>query len=155
QEAQAGNLISPDFSSNQGQELHSRSVTLSSEAHRLIAKIDLVEGSGGAVIPVDYKKGAPRDGDEGPEAWPADRVQLCAQALILRDNGYQCSEAIVYYHATRQRVRIAIDPGLVRDTLAAVEHARALALSGRIPRPLVDSPKCPRCSLVSICLPDE
>src|SRR6266851_9377185 len=140
---------------DQQAQIHSRSVTLSSEAHRLIAKIDLVEGEGGAAIPVDYKKGAPRETEEGPEAWPADRVQLCAQALILRDNGYRCGEAIAYYHATRQRVRIAIDPGLVSDTLAAVEQARALALRGQIPRPLVDSPKCPRCSLVSICLPDE
>ena len=30
-----------------------------------------------------------------------------------------------------------------------------MAASGRIPPPLVDSPKCPRCSLVGICLPDE
>ena len=30
-----------------------------------------------------------------------------------------------------------------------------MASSGRIPDPLVDSPKCPRCSLVGICLPDE
>jgi CRISPR-associated protein Cas1 len=34
-------------------------------------------------------------------------------------------------------------------------QARALAEYGRMPVPLVDSPKCPRCSLVSICLPDE
>jgi hypothetical protein len=31
-------------------------------------------------------------------------------------------------------------------------HAGA---AGRIPPPLEDSPKCPRCSLVGICLPDE
>ncbi len=135
--------------------IHSRSVSLSSETHRLIAKMDLVEGDGGAVVPVDYKKGNPREGEEGPEAWPADRVQLCAQALILRDNGYRCDEAIAYYNATRQRVRIAIDDTLVAETLDAAERAIALALSGRIPKPLVDSPKCPRCSLVGICLPDE
>jgi hypothetical protein len=39
--------------------------------------------------------------------------------------------------------------------VAHAESARLLAASGRIPLPLVDSPKCPRCSLVSICLPDE
>jgi CRISP-associated protein Cas1 len=117
--------------------------------------MDLVEGDAGTVVPVDYKKGSPRDSEEGPEAWPADRVQLCAQALILRDNGYRCDEAIAYYHATRQRVRVAIDEKLVTETLAAIEGARALALRGRIPKPLVDSPKCPRCSLVGICLPDE
>ncbi len=38
-------------------QLHSRSVMLSSEAHHLLAKMDLIEGNGGAVVPVDYKKG--------------------------------------------------------------------------------------------------
>ena len=28
-------------------------------------------------------------------------------------------------------------------------------MNDQIPEPLVDSPKCPRCSLVGICLPDE
>ncbi len=140
---------------DQEAQIHSRSVSLSSETHRLIAKMDLVEGDSGTVVPVDYKKGNPRDGEKGPEAWPADRAQLCAQALILRDNGYSCDEAIAYYHSTRQRVRVAIDEALVTETLATVEAARTLALSGRIPKPLVDSPKCPRCSLVGICLPDE
>ncbi len=135
--------------------IHSRSVTLSSQTHLLIAKMDLIEGEGGTVVPVDYKKGSPRESDDGPEAWPADRVQLCAQALILRDNGYRCEEAVGYYHATRQRVRVAVDNALVAETLAALEGARALARRGEIPPPLVDSPKCPRCSLVGICLPDE
>jgi CRISPR-associated protein Cas1 len=52
-------------------------------------------------------------------------------------------------------VRVAIDELLVGDTVAAVAAARELAGGGSLPPPLVDSPKCPRCSLVSICLPDE
>lgn len=137
------------------EQVHARSVTLSSDRLRLIAVIDLVEGEGTTVTPVDYKRGAPRDGANGPEAWPADRAQVCVQALILRDNGYTCEEAVVYYDATRQRVRVAIDESLVNETVAHAENARRLAEFGRIPLPLVDSPKCPRCSLVSICLPDE
>src|SRR4051794_26500876 len=91
--------------------IHSRSVTLSSEAHRLIAKMDLIEGAGELVTPVDYKRGAPRTrGDDGSlEAWDTDRVQLAVQALVLRDNGYRCEEAVIYYVATKQRVRVAID----------------------------------------------
>jgi CRISP-associated protein Cas1 len=150
-EIRADPLPPPD----QAEEIHARSVTLSSETWRLIAKLDLIEGDGGRATPVDYKKGSPRESDDGPEVWPADRAQLCAQALILRDNGYTCDEAVAYYHATRQRVRIAIDDALVTETLAALEKARALAIRGLIPPPLVDSPKCPRCSLVGICLPDE
>jgi len=137
--------------------IHSRSVTLSSEAHRLIAKLDVIEAEDGRVTPVDYKRGTPREDRDTGElgAWDADRAQICVQALVLRDNGYQCDEGVIYYVTTKQRVRIAIDETLVSETLAALREARELAASGRIPPPLVDSPKCPRCSLVGICLPDE
>jgi CRISPR-associated protein Cas1 len=89
------------------------------------------------------------------DVWDADRVQMAVQALVLRENGYQCDEAIVYYVATKQRVRIAIDESLINQTLAALAEARRVAATGQIPPPLMDSPKCPRCSLVGICLPDE
>jgi CRISPR-associated protein Cas1 len=135
--------------------IHSRSVELSSDRYKLIAKLDLVEGEGGEVSPIDYKKGRPREGDEGPEAWPADRAQVCAQALVLRDNGYTCSEGVLYYSQTKQRVRVPIDDALVGEAVAAIDAARRAAESGKIPPPLIDSPKCPRCSLVTICLPDE
>jgi CRISPR-associated protein Cas1 len=139
----------------EGVPVAARSVTLSSDTHGLIAKIDLVEGDGTSVTPVDYKKGAPRETDEGPAAWPADRVQVGVQALVLREHGYRCDEAVLYYHATKQRVRVPVDETLVAETLAAVTDARAVAAGAIIPPPLVDSPKCPRCSLVGICLPDE
>src|SRR6266849_5734570 len=135
--------------------IHSRSVSLSSERHGLTAVIDLVEGDGQRVSPVDYKHGAPREQDATLEAWPTDRVQVCVQALILREHGYTCDEAVVYYNKTKQRVRVPISEELVTATLAAVDEARRVAAEGRIPPPLVDSPKCVRCSLVGICLPDE
>ncbi len=136
--------------------LHSRSVTLSSDSLGLIAKLDLIEAADGAVAPVDYKRGAPRESRQGEiELWDTDRIQLAIQALVLRDCGYRCDEAVVYYVATRQRVRLAIDEALVNWTLDQLRQARQLAELGRIPPPLVDSPKCPRCSLVGICLPDE
>jgi CRISPR-associated protein Cas1 len=140
-----------------GETIHSRSVTLSSDSHLLIAKLDLIEGADGIVTPVDYKRGAPREAkrDGALTAWDADRVQLAAQALILRDNGYRCEEGVIYYVATKQRVRVPIDEETVRWTLEQLRSARAAASSGQIPPPLEDSPKCPRCSLVGICLPDE
>ena len=36
-----------------------------------------------------------------------------------------------------------------------IAEAWRLAAKGAIPPPLVDSPKCPGCSLVNVCLPDE
>lgn len=135
--------------------VRARGVTMSSDTHRLIARMDILEADDGKVIPVDYKKGRPRDGQDGPEPWPAEQIQVCAQALILRDNGYRCDEAILYYSATKQRVRVAITEELLQRTIVAAEQAWQTAASGTIPAPLEDSPKCPRCSLVGICLPDE
>jgi CRISPR-associated protein Cas1 len=136
-------------------EIESRSVTLSSERHKVIAKVDLVEGVNGVVTPVDYKHGRPRLADAGLELWPADRVQLAVQGLVLRENGYRCEEGIAYYAQTKQRVRVTFDEPLMRETEAAITRAWTLARAGEMPPPLVDSPKCPGCSLVGICLPDE
>lgn len=130
-----------------------RSVHLSAPSLGLVAVIDLLEAEGSRVTPVDYKHGAAPDLPEG--AWESERVQLCAQALILRENGYRCEQAVIYYAASRKRVTIPIDDALIARTLAARDQARCVAAAGRIPPPLVDSPKCPRCSLVGICLPDE
>jgi len=135
--------------------IHSRSVTLSSERLRVIAKMDLVEVEDGVVTPVDYKHGHPRDGADGLELWPSDRAQLAVQGIVLRENGYRCQEGVAYYRKTGQRVRVAFDDALIAETEALILEAWGLAEAGDIPAPLVDSPKCPGCSLVGICLPDE
>lgn len=130
-----------------------RSVMLSAERAGLIARIDLLEIEGDEAVPVDYKRGsAPPN---GAEPWEPERVQLCAQALILRENGFRCERGILYYAASRTRVEVPIDDDLVARTLSLVGNLRETVASAGIPPPLDDSPKCPRCSLVGICLPDE
>jgi CRISPR-associated protein Cas1 len=133
--------------------IHVRSVTLSSDRLGLIAKLDLVEAEDGAVQPVDYKRGRRPHVPAG--AWEPELVQLCVQGLILEDNGYRCSEGALYFRESRERVRVRFDEALRSKALAAVHGLRLVAAGGRIPPPLEDSPKCPRCSLVGICLPDE
>lgn len=130
-----------------------RSIELSSEKLGITAKLDLVEAdSGGGVVPVDTKKGRPSR-DDG--AWEADAIQVCAQVLLLREHGYQVSHGELYYATTRQRVRVDITDGLIGRTLQTVSAARALAARPTPPPPLKSSPKCSRCSLAGICLPDE
>ncbi len=143
--------------------IHSRSVTLASDKLGVIAKLDLVESrrnpddlfSPLEVEPVDYKAGSPRDDGAGPALWDTDRMQLGLQCLILRDNGYACGSGIIYYRGTRQRVRLDVTPELERWIEETILAARRTAAGNMIPPPLVDSPKCPRCSLATICLPDE
>jgi CRISPR-associated protein Cas1 len=136
----------------EGQLKVARSVELSSERLGITAKLDLLEGAGGQVIPVDVKKGHPTA--EG-EAWEADAVQVCAQVLLLREHGYACQRGEVYYAQTRQRVVVEPVPELIARTLEIVAEARSTAAKLVPPAPLKSSPKCPRCSLVGICLPDE
>jgi len=130
-----------------------RSAMMSAPGVGLIARVDLLELEGARAVPVDYKHG--RAPEAGREPWEPDRVQLCAQALILRENGFQCDSAVIYYPESKSRVDVPIDDDLVKRTLALLEQLREVGVSGRIPPPLADSPKCPRCSLVGICLPDE
>lgn len=130
-----------------------RSVWLSSERLGLTARIDVVEGDAGRVIPIEYKRGTKPDVPEG--AYLPERAQLCAQVLLLRDHGYQCDEAAIYFAAGRRRVPIAIDDWLISTTLDAVSRAKKIARAGAMPPPLEDSPKCDGCSLAGICLPDE
>jgi len=131
-----------------------RSVWLSSERMGLTAKIDVVEGhDSGAVIPIEYKRGSAPDVPEG--AYLPERAQLCAQVLLLREHGYTCNEAALYFAKNKRRVPILIDDELQRRTLEAAVRAKEIAEKGEMPPPLVDSPKCNGCSLVGICLPDE
>ena len=132
-----------------------RSITLSSEQHKVIAKLDLAEFKESSAVPVDYKHGRPMTVEDGYEPWPPDRVQLAVQALVLRANGYPCDEGIVYYANSKQRFRIVFNEAAISEAECAIQDAWTTAASDRLPPPLVDSPKCPGCSLVGICLPDE
>lgn len=133
--------------------IHARSITLSSNRLGLIAKMDLIEAVEGAVVPVDYKRGKRPHVASG--AYDPERVQLCAQGLILEEHGYTCPEGVLYFAESRERVSVAFDDELRQTTRNAIDGLRLIAAGGTIPPPLVDSPKCPRCSLVGICLPDE
>lgn len=108
-----------------------------------------------SVTPVDYKAGAPKPGDDRNELWDADKMQLGLQMLVLRDNGYVCDEGVIYYRATKQRVRLPMTPELEAWIIAKIAEARQLVSTRQMPPPLVSSPKCVRCSLAPVCLPDE
>src|SRR3954447_13916359 len=93
--------------------------------------------------------GAPRAGEDGLELWDADKMQLGLQCLILRDNGYACDTGIIYYRKSKQRVPLELTPELETWVIAKIAEARRCA-QGSIPPPLVDSPKCVRCSLAPV-----
>jgi CRISPR-associated protein Cas1 len=152
----------PETKNAEPETIHSRSVQMGSERLGVVAKMDLVETKAEKgdlftaleVCPVDYKAGAPKEGEEANELWDTDKMQLGLQALILRDNGYNCNEGVIYYRATKQRVRLPITPELENWILQNIAEAKRI-VTGPIPAPLIHSPKCVRCSLAPVCLPDE
>lgn len=129
-----------------------RAVTLDAPKLGLIAKIDLVEMQDGTVSPVDFKKGRPKP-DGTP--WEPELLQMAAQVLVLRENGYRCQRGYLSFRETRTRVAVELDEKLEGDVHDRLRELRATAARGEPPAPLVASAKCPRCSLVGICLPDE
>jgi CRISPR-associated endonuclease Cas1/CRISPR-associated protein Cas4 len=131
----------------------SRSLQLSSATLGVIARIDVAEAEDGIVTPIDYKRGKRPHVAHG--VYEPERIQVCLQALLLEEHGYRVEEAAIYYVESRERVRVTLDDELRGATRAAVHGLRLLVSQGRVPPPLKDSPKCPRCALVSICLPDE
>jgi CRISPR-associated protein Cas1 len=135
------------------EKVHAQSVSLGSELLGITAKMDLVEAEGVSATPVDYKRGKRPHVAGG--VYDPERVQLCAQGLLLREHGYACEGGVIYFAGSRERVPVAFDDTLIALTTSAIEEFRAVAASGPIPPPLEDSPKCPHCSLMGICIPDE
>jgi len=128
-----------------------RSLELSDEELGLIARLDLLTVDRQVATPIEYKLGnGPSEG-----VWDQDAVQVAAQALLLRAHGYVCHEAMVFYAGSRSQRSVPITDELITKTLSLRDAMWEAAERPTAPPPLVDSPKCPRCSMVGICLPDE
>ena len=59
-----------------------------------------------------------------------------------------------YYAEEKVRLRIPVVEALKSEALRTLDDAKRCAKGPR-PLPLVNDPRCPRCSLQPICLPDE
>lgn len=132
--------------------LRAHSVQIENAELGLVAVIDRVDHSDGTASPVDIKKGSPAPDDQ---AWPADQMQLMVQAVLLREAGYRVESGALYYVAANKRIEVPIPDDAVDRVRSAAIGAREVAARPSPPLPLIDSPKCPRCSLVGLCLPDE
>ncbi|MGQ0642523.1 MAG: CRISPR-associated protein Cas4 [Gemmatimonadaceae bacterium] len=99
-------------------------------------------------FPVEYKRGRPKSHD-------ADRVQLCAQALCLEEMlGVHVAVGALYYGKTRRRKRVTFDAALRALTEQTCARLHALVASSKTP-PAIREPKCDRCSLYELCLPQS
>lgn len=126
---------------------------LYSEALRLTGFADMVEERAGVLVPVEYKHG-----QQGQ--WLNDHIQLCAQALCLEerrpDKGL-IPYGYIFYVGSRRRVQVKFTQQLRAKTKAAIAQALKVAALEVPPPPLAGklAARCPHCSLLPVCLPDE
>ena len=133
------------------QPFHARSVSLTAPQAGVCCRIDLLEGDGRSVTPVEYKRSEARpEGHYEPHL-----MQLAAQCLALRENGFSCEEGMVYYIRSQQRVSVKFDQSLLERANKLIADLRRMAGKSELPPPLRGSSRCDRCSLAGICLPDE
>lgn len=127
-------------------------VAISDTELGLTAIIDRIDHADGTSSPVDMKKGhGPAEGG----MWPADRVQVLAQAVLLRRAGYRVNHAQVSYLATHQRASVEVADDAENEIKELISQARKVAAAEIPPPPLLNDRRCPRCSLAPLCLPDE
>jgi CRISPR-associated exonuclease Cas4 len=125
-----------------------RGLEVASERLGLYGIADVVEFRNDAPPrPIEYKRGRPK-------THKADAVQLCAQALCLEEMlGQRVPEGAIFYGKTRRRLTIIFDAALRGATEAATERLHSLIRRGITPKAQRE-PKCDRCSLLGLCMPD-
>ena len=135
---------------------------LYSEELRLSGFTDVVEEQGGLLVPVEYKHGQQGEqGEQGEQGgWLNDAIQLCAQALCLEERQPDKPPILygyIFYAGSRRRVQVDFNAELRAKTRTAIELAFHVAALEKPPLPLEPplTARCPNCSLISLCLPDE
>ena len=126
---------------------------LYSEALHLSGFADVIEEKAGVLVPVEYKHG-----QQGQ--WLNDHIQLCAQALCLEERQPgkpPIAYGYIYYVGSRRRVQVKFTPQLRASTRAAITQALQVAARETPPPPLSGAmaARCPNCSLLPLCLPEE
>lgn len=134
-------------------EIQTTRLYLYSETLRLTGFADVVEERDGQLIPVEYKHG--KQGQ-----WLNDAIQLCAQALCLeerRPDAAPIAYGYIFYVSSRRRVQVSFTEELRERTRASIAQAFQVATLPAPPPPLTGklTARCPHCSLLPICLPDE
>ncbi|WP_243140857.1 CRISPR-associated protein Cas4 [Candidatus Galacturonibacter soehngenii] len=97
-------------------------------------------------IPVEYKRGKPKEHD-------ADVLQLCAQAMCLEEM-LVCTvkKGYLYYGESKRRVMIEFDLELRQKVSTTFERMHQLYNKRHTPKVKV-SKACKACSLSEVCLP--
>ncbi|MBW4635475.1 MAG: type I-MYXAN CRISPR-associated endonuclease Cas1 [Iphinoe sp. HA4291-MV1] len=130
---------------------------LESEELGLRGRLDALRTRDGQKIPYEHKRGrCHRDGNNQPQAWESDKLQILAYAYLLESAlGITVKEGRIRYHADNVLVHVPLDNSGRAAVQEAIQQARVLRQSTHRP-PVTDNERlCARCSLAPVCLPEE
>ncbi|TKD12814.1 type I-MYXAN CRISPR-associated endonuclease Cas4/Cas1 [Polyangium fumosum] len=153
----AGRTLHAELAREEGDGPSERFV-LESEALGLRGEVDALRRRDGRWIPYEHKRGRCKrgEGKEAPEAWPSDRLQIGAYAMLVEEaTGEAVPEGRLRYHADNVTVRVAIDEALRAEVRAAIQRGRALRATVERPPVTNNERLCTHCSLAPVCLPEE
>jgi len=129
-----------------------RSVDVVDEALGLVGRCDVVDIGDNGVRVVEFKSAPLR---RRAEVTLAQEVQLALQGLCLESMGHAVVGYGVYFTTQRKLVDVEITEAIRQRARGLVQLTRRTVESSTAPSPLVDDPRCNRCSHASVCLPDE
>lgn len=123
----------------------------------LRGKVDALRTRNGQTIPYEHKRGrCYRDGNNKPQAWESDRMQVLAYALLIEaELSIVVLEGRVRYHAENVLIHVPLDDQGRQDVRGCIEKARQLRMSPDRPPVATNERLCARCSLAPVCLPEE
>ncbi len=119
----------------------------------IVGRCDTVRVDPGGELTVVEHKATPIR--RKPEVTDPMRIQLALQALALTNMGLSVVGAQVYFVTHKVNVDVELSDQAFQVARDWVSRTRETIKSVEAPPPLEDSPKCMRCSHVSVCLPDE
>jgi CRISPR-associated protein Cas1 len=132
------------------------SIEVASDRLGLVGKVDCLRKLDGQIIPYEHKRGRSKKEGKTPKAWPADRVQVVAYAMLLEEAfNQEVLEARIRYHAEKVTVRIQVNQEAKQEVLRAISRAIELRNSTERPPVAENENLCIRCSLSPVCMPEE
>ncbi len=159
-------LQAPNAAIFAGRELHASlaadedgertQLELADPALGLDGQLDAIRRRDGSLVRSEHKRGkARRDGKIAP-AWPSDRLQVVAYAVLIESaTGQPIPEGRDRYHAENVTIRVPIDDAARAELTTAIATARILRESPERPPVAENDRLCVRCSLAPVCLPEE
>ncbi|MDB5392435.1 MAG: CRISPR-associated endonuclease Cas1/CRISPR-associated protein Cas4 [Planctomycetaceae bacterium] len=153
----AGRRLHDDLQPLDDESPETRRCDVASDRWGLLGVVDAVRRRDGHWVAYEHKRGRCRRDDKNQsQAWPSDRIQAIAYAVLLEESLAEAvPQARIRYHADNVTVFLVIDQAARDDLAAAITRARELRRTTLRPPVTPIEALCKRCSLAPVCLPEE